>query len=73
MGTEIRLDADAQTVVTTAKDGPAETIITTYAPTTGGQLQAVQQTQETFRSETDVESVTYALIDGEWVPVENDG
>ena len=73
VGTEIRLDADAQTVVTTAKGGPAETIITTYAPTTGGQLQAVQQTQETFRSETDVESVTYALIDGEWVPMENDG
>ena len=41
VGTDIRPDANAQTVVTTAKGGPAETIITTYAPTTGGQLQAV--------------------------------
>ena len=36
-----------------------------------GQLQAVQQTQETFLSETETQSVTYALIDGEWVLVED--
>lgn len=71
VGTEIRLDAHAQTVVTTAKSGPAETVITRYAPAADGQLQAVQQTQETFLSETETQSVTYALIDGEWVLVED--
>ena len=34
-------------------------------------FQAVQQTQETFLSETETQSVTYALIDGEWVLVED--
>ena len=71
VGTEIRLDESAQAVITTARSGPAETVITRYAPTADGQLQAVQQTQETFLSETETESVTYALIDGEWVLVED--
>ena len=44
---------------------------TRYAPAADGQLQAVQQTQETFLSETETQSVTYALIDGEWVLVED--
>ena len=59
VGTEIRLDESAQAV------------ITRYAPAADGQLQAVQQTQETFLSETETQSVTYALIDGEWVLVED--
>ena len=72
VGTEIRLDAHAQTVVTTAKSGAADTVTTVYAPAAGGQLQKIQETVETYRSETDIESVTHALIDGEWVLVEND-
>ena len=71
VGTDIRLDESARTVITTARSGPAETVITRYAPTADGQLQAVQQTQETFLSETETQSVTYALIDGEWVLVED--
>ena len=71
VGTEIRLDESAQAVITTARSGPAETVITRYAPAADGQLQAVQQTQETFLSETETQSVTYALIDGEWVLVED--
>lgn len=71
VGTEIRLDESAQAVITTARIGPAETVITRYAPAADGQLQAVQQTQETFLSETETQSVTYALIDGEWVLVED--
>ena len=73
VGTEIRLDESARTVVATAKSGPAETVITTYAPASGGTLQAVQQTQVTFLSETETQSVTYALIGGEWVLVEDNG
>ena len=71
VGTEIRLDESAQAVITTARSGPAETVITRYAPASGGTLQAVQQTQETFLSETETQSVTYALINGEWVLVED--
>ena len=71
VGTEIRLDESAKAVITTARSGPAETVITRYAPAADGQLQAVQQTQETFLSETETQSVTYALIDGEWVLVED--
>ena len=71
VGTEIRLDGSARTVVTSARSGPGETVITTYAPASGGTLQAVQQTQETFLSETETESVTYALINDEWVLVED--
>lgn len=71
VGTEIRLDAHAQTVVTTAKSGAADTVTTVYAPAAGGQLQKIQETVETYRSETDIESVTHALIDGEWVLVED--
>lgn len=70
VGTEIRLDGSARTVVASANNG-AEYITTTYAPVLDGQLQAVQQTQETFLSETETESVTYALINGEWVLVED--
>lgn len=32
VGTEIRLDESAQAVITTARSGPAETVITRYAP-----------------------------------------
>ena len=71
VGTEIRLDGSARTVVTSARSGPGETVITTYAPASGGTLQAVQQTQETFLSDTETQSVTYALINGEWVLVED--
>ena len=70
VGTDIRLDESARTVVASANNG-AEYITTTYAPVLDGQLQKVQETQETFLSETETESVTYALIDGEWVLVED--
>lgn len=72
VGTEIRLDEGTRTVVTSANDG-AEHITTTYAPGPDGQLQKVQETVETYYSDTDtgIKTVTHALIDGEWVLVED--
>ena len=72
VGTDIRLDESAQTVVASANNG-AEYITTTYAPVLDGQLQKVQETVETYYSDTDtgIKTVTHALIDGEWVLVED--
>lgn len=72
VGTEIRLDESARTVVASANNG-AEYITTTYAPVLDGQLQKVQETVETYYSDTDtgIKTVTHALIDGEWVLVED--
>ena len=72
VGTDIRPDGSARTVVTSANDGP-EYITTTYAPGPDGQLQKVQETVETYYSDTDtgIKTVTHALIDGEWVLVED--
>ncbi len=72
VGTDIRLDESARTVVASANNG-AEYITTTYAPVLDGQLQKVQETVETYYSDTDtgIKTVTYALIDGEWVLVED--
>ena len=72
VGTDIRLDESARTVVASANNG-AEYITTTYAPVLDGQLQKVQETVETYYSDTDtgIKTVTHALIDGEWVLVED--
>ena len=72
VGTDIRLDESARTVVASAHNG-AEYITTTYAPVLDGQPQKVQETVETYYSDTDtgIKTVTHALIDGEWVLVED--